>query len=320
MSRRDYRQMTFADTLVAGKARRRERLSRLDDLAGLLDWSRVDRLLDGVHASVRGPEGYPPLCMVKALLLAQWYDLSDPKLEDALADRLSFRRFCGFPLGEETPDETSFVRFRARLRADGLYGKLFAEVNRQLEGKGLMVKSGTLVDATIIEARAKPPGPKEGEVSDVDPDAGFTKKRGRSHFGYKLHTGVDEGSGLIRSVETTSADVHDSLAFKALVMGDEGAVYADKAYGSQKHRDFLKTHGIGDGLMYKAARNRPLKPWQTWFNVAVSSIRAGVERVYGTGKTAYGLGQTRYFGEERVAADHLAFATAYNLRRALSLT
>ena len=157
-------------------------------------------------------------------------------------------------------------------------------------------------------------------MSDVDPDAGFTRKRGKSHFGYKLHIGADEGSGLIRSLETTAADVHDSLAFGALVMDDEGTVYADKAYGSQKNRDFLKAQGIGDGLMYKAARNRPLKPWQKWFNVAVSPIRSGVERVFGTGKTGYGLGTTRYFGEARVAADHLTFAMAYNLRRALSLS
>ena len=320
MSRRDYRQMTFADTLARGKARKRARLSRLDDLVALLDWSKLDRLLDGINAHKRGGRGYPPLSMLKALLLAQWYDLSDPKLEDALADRLSFRRFCGFPLGEETPDETSFVRFRATLRELELYEKLFAEVNRQLEARGLMVKTGTLVDATIIEARAKRPRAKDGEVSNVDPDAGFTKKRGKSWFGYKLHIGMDEGSELIRALESSSADLHDGEAFGALVIGDEGKVYGDKAYGSQKNRDFLKALGIGDQLMYKAHRNKPLKPWQVWFNKTVSSIRSGVERVFGTGKTGYGVGRTRYFGEDRVKGDCTTFAIAYNLRRALSLT
>ncbi len=225
----------------------------------------------------------------------------------------------GFPLGEETPDETSFVRFRGRLRDLGLYEKLFAEVNRQLAAKGLMVKTGTLVDATIIEARAKPPRHKEGEVSAIDPDAGFTKKHGRTYFGYKLHVGVDEGSELIRALETSSADLHDGEAFGALVTGDEGKVYGDKAYGSQKNRDFLSRMGIADALMYKAARGKPLKSWQKWFNKAVSSIRSGVERVFGTGKTGYGLGKTRYFGEARVKGDCYTFAIAYNLRRALSL-
>jgi IS5 family transposase len=319
MSRRDYSQKTFADTLVEGRSRRRQRLDRLERIEGLLDWQRIDRLLDGINAERRGGRGYPPLCMLKALLLAQWHDLSDPGLEDALADRLSFRRFCGFPLDEETPDETSFVRFRARLRDLGLHERLFAEVNRQLEARGLMVKTGTLVDATIIQARARPPRAKEGTVSSVDPDAGFTKKHGRTYFGYKLHIGVDEGSELIRALETSSADLHDGEAFGALVIGDEGKVYGDKAYGSQKNRDFLSRMGIGDCLMYKAARNKPLKPWQEWFNRAVSAVRSGIERVFGTGKTGYGLGETRYFGEERVEDDCYTFAIAYNLRRALSL-
>jgi IS5 family transposase len=319
MSRRDYSQKTFADSLVEGRIRRRERLDRLDRVEGLLDWQRIDRVLDGINAARRGGRGYPPLSMVKALLLAQWHDLSDPGLEDALADRLSFRRFCGFPLGEETPDETSFVRFRAKLRDLGLYEKLFAEVNRQLEAKGLMVKTGTLVDATIIEARATPPRRKEGEVSAVDPDAGFTKKHGRTYFGYKLHIGMDAGSELIRALETSSADLHDGEAFGALVIGDEAKVYGDKAYGSQKNRDFLSRMGVADALMYKAARGKPLKSWQKWFNKAVSTVRSGVERVFGTGKTGYGLGKTRYFGGSRVEGDCYTFAIAYNLRRALSL-
>ncbi|MEL6475661.1 MAG: IS5 family transposase [Pseudomonadota bacterium] len=319
MSRRDYSQKTFSDTLIEGRIRRRKRLEKLERIDGLLDWDRIDGLLDGINAGTRGARGYPPLSMLKGLLLAQWHDLSDPGLEDALADRLSFRRFCGFPLDEETPDETSFVRFRARLRDLGLYEKLFAEVNRQLEARGLMVKTGTLVDATVIEARAKPPRSKEGEVSAVDPDAGFTKKHGRTYFGYKLHIGVDAGSELIRALETSSADLHDGEAFGALITGDEAKVYGDKAYGSAKNRNFLDRLGIGDRLMFKAARNTPLKSWQEWFNKAVSAVRSGVERIFGTGKTCYGLGRTRYFGEARVAGDCHTFAIAYNLRRALSL-
>jgi IS5 family transposase len=319
MSRRDYGQRTLADSLIEGRSRRRKRLDRLERIDDLLDWAALDRLLAGINDARRGARGYPPLCMLKALLLAQWHDLSDPGLEDALSDRLSFRRFCGFPVDEETPDETSFVRFRARLRDLGLYEGLFAEVNRQLEAKGCMVKTGTLVDATIIEARAKPPRQKDGTVSTVDPDAGFTTKHGRTYFGYKLHVGVDEGSELIRALETSSADLHDGEAFGALVTGDEVKVYGDKAYGSQKNREFLSRMGITDRLMHKAARGKPLKPWQEWFNKAVAAVRSGVERVFGTGKTGYGLGRTRYFGEARVAADCLTFAMAYNLRRALSL-
>ena len=319
MSRRDYSQKTFLDYLSLGSGRRRKRLERLDQLSAQFDWSRLDRLFDEISCAKRGGSGYPPLCLFKALLLAQWYNLSDPALEDALADRLSFRRFCGFPLDEDTPDETTFVRFRAKLRALKLYEKLFAEVNQQIEQKGFLVKSGTLIDASIIKARAKPPREKEGVVSMVDPDAGFTKKRKESYFGYKIHIGVDAGSDLIRKVETSSASLHDSLAFGALVCGDEQKVYADKAYGSAENRKLLEDNGIEDRLMYKAVRNKPLKSWQTWFNKAVSSIRAAVERVFAIGQNSYGLEQTRYFGEDRVEANCLMFSTAYNMRRVLSL-
>lgn len=320
MSRRDYSQKTFADTLIEGRSRRRKRLELLERIDELLDWTAINHLLTGINDAKRGRRGYPPLCMLKALLLAQWYDLSDPRLEDALADRLSFRRFCGIPLDEETPDETSFVGFRAKLRDLALYEKLFAEVNRQLEAKGCMVKTGTLVDATIIEARAKPPGGTAGEVSMVDPDAGFTKKHGRTYFGYKLHIGADEGSGLIRALETSSANLNDGEAFGALVIGDEAKVYGDKAYGWQKNRDFLEAQGIGDRLMFKAEPNKPLKPWQKWFNKAISAVRAAVERVFGIGKAGgYGLARTRYFGEDRVKGDCYTFAMAFNIRRALSL-
>ena len=130
---------------------------------------------------------------------------------------------------------------------------------------------------------------------------------------------MDEGSELIRALETSSADLHDGEAFGALVTGDEGKVCGDKAYGSQKNRDFLARMGIADALMYKAARNTPLKSWQEWFNKAVSRVRCGVERVFGPGKTGYGLGRTRYYGEAKVAGHCHTFAIACNLRRALSL-
>ena len=249
----------------------------------------------------------------------QWYSLSDPGLEDALVDRLSFRRFVGIPLDEMTPDETTFVRFRELLREHGLAQMLFEAVNWQLEARGLMVKKGTLVDASVIEADAKRPLMKDGDVSTVDPQASFTKKHGKTYFGFKMHIGVDQGSGLIRRLLTTTAAVHDSLAFKGLVSGDEGAVYGDKAYGSRAHREWLEELGVKDRLMHKAARNRPLTRWRVWFNKAVSGPRSRVEQAFGIFKRPYGLARGRYRGEARNASHFLILATAYNLRRALSL-
>ena len=130
---------------------------------------------------------------------------------------------------------------------------------------------------------------------------------------------MDEGSDLIWALETSSADLHDGEAFGALVVGDEGKVCGDKAYESQKNRDVLARMGIANPPMCKAACNKPLKSRWKWFNKAVSEVRCGVERVFGPGKTGYGLGRTRYYGEAKVAGHCHTFAIACNLRRALSL-
>lgn len=319
MARRDYSQLSLAEALLGGRRRKRKRLDQLTEIDALIDWELIDALLATINSAAKGAGGYPPLCLFKALLLALWHNLSDPKLEDALADRLSFRKFCGFPPDAETPDETTFVRFRKTLRELDLFDKLFAAINQQLDIQNLFVKQGTLIDATIVEADAKRPSASEGEVSTVDPDAGFTRKNGESHFGYKMHVGVDEGSGLIRALDGTSADINDCLVFKGLVSGDEEAVYADKAYGSEEHRKWLADNGIGDRLMYKAQKNRPLTNWQVWFNKAVAPIRAAVERPFGIGKRSYGLGRARYRGLERVKGHFFVLAMAYNLRRALTI-
>jgi transposase, IS5 family len=319
MARRDYRQLSLVEALLGGKKRIRKRLARLQEMHDLIDWRPVDALLAAINSSDKGADGYPPLCLFKALLLSIWHNLSDPKLEDALADRLSFQKFCGFPPDVETPDETTFVHFRKALREGGLYDKLFEEVNQQIDKKGLFVKQGTLIDATIVDADAKRPAEAEGQVSMIDPDASFTKKNDVSYFGYKMHVGVDEGSNLIRAVEGTTADVHDSLVFRGLVSGDEKYACADKAYGSEEHRAWLKANGVEDRLMYKAQRNKPLVDWQKWFNKAMASIRSGVERVFGVGKRSYGLGRARYRRLDRVRGHFFMIAIAYNLRRAITI-
>ena len=132
-------------------------------------------------------------------------------LEAAVDDRLSFRRFAGIPLAESVPDHSSVWRFREELSRRGLAERLLAEVNRQLDAKGLILRRGTLIDATILEAAVRPPGGDAGEVAERDPQAGWTKKNGKSRFGYKAHVAVDEGSGIVRAATLTPADVHDSV-------------------------------------------------------------------------------------------------------------
>jgi IS5 family transposase len=316
MARRDFRQFGLADSIVQRRGKKSEWLDRLD---AALDWPALEAIVEGVYASREGGLAYPLLTYVKLLLLQQWYGLSDEGLEAAVDDRLSFRRFAGIPLSEGVPDHSSVWRFREQLARRGLAAKLLAEVNRQLDTKGLIVRRGTLIDATILEAAVRPPSGDAGEVSPHDPQAGWTKKNGKSRFGYKAHVAVDEGSGLVREAAMTPADVHDSVPAADLVQGDEAAVYADKAYDSEARRTGLRERGIEPRIMYQARRNRPLKPWQTWFNKAVAPIRAGVERLFATMKRTYGHRRVRYLGLARNDVRLQALCAAINLRRALAL-
>src|SRR6185295_15264339 len=147
--------------------------------------------------------------LFKGLLLQQWYGLSDPGLEEALRDRASFRFFCGFSLGDAVPDETTFCRFRGALAARGLAEALFAEINRQLEAKGFIVRRGTLLDATLVRAAVQPPHPEEGRAGARDPEARWTVRDDpkKNTYGYKAHVAADQGSGLIRKALLTPANV-----------------------------------------------------------------------------------------------------------------
>src|SRR5512133_1783802 len=162
MARRDLRQVSFADGLVNQRAGRN---SWMDEIDKLIDWSAGVKLLDGIYGSDEGRPSYPLLTYVKLLLLQQWYGLSDPGLEEAVDDRLSFRRFAGLPLDESVPDHSTIWRFRQELAAHGLAEALFEEINRQLDARGLIVRQGTLIDATLLQASVKPPSVKEGTVS-----------------------------------------------------------------------------------------------------------------------------------------------------------
>ena len=316
MARRDFRQLGLADSIVRRRGKKSEWLERLD---AALDWPALETIVAGVYASREGGLACPPLTYVKLLLLQQWYGLSDEGPEAAVDDRLSFRRFAGIPLSESVPDHSSVWRFREQLARRGSAGALLAEVNRQLDTKGLVLRRGTLIDATILEAAVRPPAGDAGEVSGRDPPAGGTKKNGKSRFGCKGHVAVDEGRGIVREATMTPADVHDRVPADALVQGDEEAVYADKAYDSEARRRGLRERGIEPRIMYQARRNRPLKPWQVALNKAVAPIRAGVERLFGTMKRAYGHRRVRYLGLARNDAQLQALCAAINLRRALAL-
>jgi IS5 family transposase len=318
-------QAGFVEAFLGPEIGRNRRLEKID---GLIDWTRIERALGALDAGDGRPP-YPPLAMFKALLLAQWYGLSDPALEEALLDRLSFRRFCALSLDGATPDETTLCRFRARLKDKGLGETLFAEVLRQLEQKGFVLKTGTLIDATLIQASVRPPqsraeggeAPKAHSASPLDPDANWTRagQGRRLFFGYKVHVGVDRGSGLIRTRTLTPAATAETDVADALVAGDEKAVYADKAYSTKARRKALKARGIKDRILHRRNKHRDLTRWQKRRNALIRPLRAPVEGVFGTFKRVYGFVRVRYRGLCANALHLDLLAIAFNLRRAARL-
>jgi IS5 family transposase len=290
---------------------------RLERIGGAFDWDSVDRLVREIYSAKTSRPSWSPLMLVKALLLQQWYGLSDPALEEALGDRLSFRRFVGLGLDEGSPDHSTLSRFRKALRERGLDERLFQEIERQLECKGLLVKTGTLMDATLVEAAVKKPGSPAGAKSATDPDADWTRKGGKTYFGYKAHLGVDQGSGLIRRAELTSAKVYESEAADPLVCGDERAVYADKAYEKRERRQRLKAAGIKDRIMHRSHKHQPALPhWQAVRNKLISPIRSAIERIFGTFKRSYGYRRVRYRGLGANLLQLRFLCIAFNLRKA----
>jgi transposase, IS5 family len=312
-------QLSLAEALADPRLGANAKLSKIDDL---IDWERLQPLLAGVRTAETGRRPYTPLVMVKALYLQALYDLSDPGLEEALLDRLSFRRFCGFAMDESTPDETTICRFRAVVAQQGVLEACLAEINRQLAAKGLLTRKGTLLDASLVAARHNPP-PREagiGAAHAKEPGADWTNKHGKSYFGYKMHIGIDQGSGLIRKAVLTPARTQDIEVADQLVSGDERAVYADRGYESRAYRARLRRRGIKDRIMHRRHKYLPELPrWMRKRNRLIARRRAPVEAVFSAMKRVYGKSRARCCSLAANTADYLAFATAYNLRRACIL-
>jgi IS5 family transposase len=300
---------------------RRPGSAALERVSSLVDWAGFEKALAGLREEGPGRPGYRPLLLFKALLLQAWYGLSDAELEFRLGDSLSFSRFVGLSLEDAVPDHTTLCRFRNRLVSQRLLEGLFDELDRQLDGAGLVLKQGAMLDATLIEA-ATPRPPLGREDQAKDPDAAFAKRQGKpgSAYGYKAHVGVDQGSGLVRAVITTPANVNDTTPADALIRGDEAAVYADKAYDTHARRARLKQAGVKPRLMRRPNKHHPLTPRQQRFNDLVARRRAAVETTFATWKRRMGLTRTRYVGLAKVAAQVLLTAMAFNLRRVAALT
>ncbi len=330
MKKRATGQSSFCDLAVSGLGgpKTAALLARLDAavpwnklLAPILKLPEYAKYIQ--DPSRPGERPIDPRVMVKGLLLAKWYNLSDPQLEEQLKDRISFRRFVGLSQQDRTPDETTFVKFRRRLREANLDTVIFETILKHVERQGLLLKEGTIVDATIIEqARGQKTGEKDEKGQDIttrDPEASFTKKNGTSYHGYKMHTATDT-SGILTGVVVSTASHHDSRHIDELIEGEKRAVIADSAYSDAKRRQELEARGVLPGIIYKRNRGqKKLSAWQKKWNRLVSRVRAIGEHPYAWMKRLMNFTHCRYRGLRRNTFDFVMTAAAYNLRRAASL-
>ena len=283
---------------------------RLERIAGQIDWAPMERLLAPLRAPTCRP-GDPPLALFRALLLATRHYPPTVRLTVALEDRSSFRRFCSFAANEPTPERTTFVRFRRELVRRGLDRALFEAVTPQLEANGVLVRTGTLVDATLI--------PSASIRRDREARWAGHRRRKPTH-GYKAHVATHEGAGLIRGGEVTTANVHDAAELAAVLPEQPGRVYADSAVAGRKAEAVIRTRGgvpwtIGTGTWGGAEALARLEA----HNAAVQRVRCRIEKVFGTCKRSYGLRRMRWLGLATAGLQVRLAAVAYNLRRTLTL-
>ena len=244
-------------------------------------------LLDPLYPATRGVPAWPPIAMFRALLLSIWYDLSDVKLAEALDDRASFLRFCGFSATEATPEHTAFVRFRRLLALHKLDRALFETVTIQLKSKAVTVKTGTLVDATIIAS-----------ASEGDSDARWVKhKRKRAVHGFKAHVGADADTALVEEVSVTSANINDGKAGSEALPDNPGEVFADSAYRGKHFCDAVWAKGgvpriVATG-MWGRDQQETLRKLHEW-NHPIHRVRGRIEKIFGTWKRCYGLRRMRW--------------------------
>lgn len=290
----------------------------LEKLDRTLDWKPIEAALQAMYPATTGRPPCPPLVLFKMSLLQHCYGISDPQCEELVADRISWRRFVGLGLQEVVPDETTLVYFRRRLRQHGLHQRLLELVNRQLEERGLILKTCTLVDATLLEASRRPVA--KDQLGRGDSQAGFTVRKGRPFYGYKAHVAVDQTHTLIRQVTLTDAAVHDSQEFERVVQGDEEIVVADKAYWSAQRSRWCQHRDIVNGILRKAARGGAMNSTTVQLNRLLSRVRCGIEKIFGWWKRCTGYRQVRYRGRTRNRLELEFKSICWNLKRLVSLT
>lgn len=324
-------QVSLLDSAFSKRKKRSRSDSLLQKIDKFVDWQELENICRSMYkSSRRGRPTIPIQFSLKCLILQYLYNLSDPALEDALVDRFSFQRFLGISFESEIPDFTTIWRFRERLNKAGLLNNVFEAVMKQLDQRNTLLRRGTLIDATLVQAARRPSkqdSPQDGGTSSGgradsqrDRDASSVKQGKKFCYGYKGHIAVDQGSGIIRKQSFTSACVHDSQQTGELVCGDEQALFADKAYANDELKRTCRKEGVFYGILDKGRRNRPLSQKQKKANSRKSRIRNAVERPFAWFKRMLGYRMVRYVNLRRNALQFTFLCIVHNLRRGVCLS
>ena len=304
----------FCDELAQMKTSKKAFLEQMEKLIPWDKWIGI--IKPCYYKGERGNKPYDLELMVRIYILQNLYDLSDMKVMTEVIDSRAFSEFCGVDSSNQIPDGDTIGRFRNILVKNGIQEKLFSQVVEILKQKGLILKKGTIVDSTIIAA----PTSTKNKDKKRDPQAHSVKKGSTWHFGYKAHVGVDSKTGLVHTVKTTAANVHDVTVTPDLLTGEESYIYGDSGYlGADKRENAIVRNQSGKKIMYKINK-RPSQISKLSKNGQYrakksehqkSSVRAKVEHVFGVVKKLFNYRKTRYRGlEKQTQKMNMMFALA----------
>jgi transposase, IS5 family len=312
---------TFASLAYENKKKKTRREKFLEEMDQVIPWEELVQIIKKYYPRAgNGRQPMPLERMLRIYFMQQWYGLSDPSMEDALYDIESLRRFADIDIEADViPDETTILNFRHLLEKHELTKKIFEKTQRYLTEKGLLLREGTIVDATIINA----PSSTKNRDNTRDKEMKQTKKGNQWYFGMKAHVGTDTDKGLAHSIVVTDAAVHDSQVMDELLHGEEQAVYGDRAYTSAKKKAEYEAKGIKWCVNRKACRHYQLTPEDIEYNHKQSQVRAKGEHAFLVVKHLWHYQKVRYKGLFKNAAQVFslfALANLYLVRHELGLT
>lgn len=313
--------ISFASIAYENKKKKTRREQFLEEMDKVIPWAELVQVIEKYYPKAgNGRQPMPMERMLRIYFMQQWYALSDPAMEDALYDIESMRRFADIDLSVDiVPDETTILNFRHRLEKHNLTKQIFEKTKNYLKERGLLLREGTIVDATIINA----PSSTKNREQVRDPEMRSTRKGNNYYFGMKAHVGTDTGKGLVHDIVVTDASIHDSQVMDELVHGEEQAVYGDKAYSDEKKKAGYEAKGIKWRVNIRGCRWRKLTEKEVATNHEQSQTRAKVEHIFLVVKHLWHYTKVRYKGlyKNTVQVFSLfALANLYLVRHELKAT